>query len=301
MRTLCASSTLFAIVVGLAANACSDKQQYAENSLMLKDGKIGVSAGDVLNQGGSSNAGTGDVKTRTVASGEAVGVDHGHADDNERKSEESSSSGGSSSGGTNTGRPMEIMGGIVGGNFDLDTYSKTDPSGFTNLSEEKHTHQYGGYNSSGVDFFALRDSQTKNIHTVIPAGVPFVLVVYNSALSSAAVLNVNGNKVLPKAIDGEFVNVNSLPVYSIGSALVSGATALTSLSVNFSTTANNTLDGTILKVDPSDAQKPVLLNSRYRSGAFTIRAVRAADVNRPATDSTGVLWESALYCHDCVK
>ncbi|MCB0385363.1 MAG: hypothetical protein KDD43_08225, partial [Bdellovibrionales bacterium] len=95
--------------------------------------------------------------------------------------------------------------GLAFGHFDLDTSSKVYDPGAG--STDRHIHEYDDkFNVRHVDFFYMLDSKLKEIHELIPEGVPFRIVVANAHLSRGGFLEINGR--VQRAVDYQ-ARVNS--------------------------------------------------------------------------------------------
>jgi len=182
--------------------------------------------------------------------------------------------------------------GLVGGHFDVDT------STTTGNSTDAHVHQYDDkFNTKGLDAFGYFDSKLLEINEVIPNNERFELITVNANLSSAAQVSINNNFVMVDPSDG----VLGIGPYSLGDT--AGTTKLTDLRIEFPVFAlpNGGLVPTETKFVRNNDPGP---NGEYRSGAFTVQAVRVNADGSPAytlgtngAATSGFLWETTVFWH----
>ncbi|MCB0366218.1 MAG: hypothetical protein H6624_07985 [Bdellovibrionaceae bacterium] len=194
--------------------------------------------------------------------------------------------------------------GLAFGHFDLDTSSKVySPS---DGETDRHIHEYDDkYDVRHVDFFYMLDSKLKEIHELIPEGIPFRIVVANAHLSRGGFLDINGR--FQRAVDYQ-ARVNSflkgtttaLDTFVLGAA-GPGQVQLTKFSLHFDEDAIvsggliPTQTGCVVKNDPGQ-------KGEYRNGALTIQALAADRFaldpgTGVATKDGGLLWEATIFWH----
>ena len=196
----------------------------------------------------------------------------------------------------------EIMQGLKGGHFDLDTSSRVyaPSAGRT----DHHVHEYDDkYNVTYADFFNLLDGKFGNINEIVQPDARFVLIVANAQLSPGGVLSINGQSIsvtdyqaqVARFIGGDGA---ALPVYTLSGA---SDRKLSGLRIGFApdTLTKGGLIATetscVVKNDPGK-------KGEYRNGALVIQAIAVDSLKinqqtQSADLNGGLLWESTLFWH----
>lgn len=214
--------------------------------------------------------------------------------------------------GTSTGAPSssagsgdafgDVLQGLKGGHFDLDTATAVyaPSAGDTN----HHVHEYDDkFNVTYADYFNLKDAKFDNIQEVLSPSQRFVLIIANADLSPGGVLSVNGVSLTVGDYQKKvaaFMGGNSaaLPVFSLDG---SSGQKLSALKIGFAPDAlmNGGLIGTLTSCvvgnDPGRL-------GEYRNGALIIQAIDAnliklSPITKTAELNGGLLWESTIFWH----
>ena len=173
--------------------------------------------------------------------------------------------------------------GVYGGHFDLDTSSQW--YAFAAGDTDGHVHEWDDkWNRTTVDLFDLPDAGTLfNIQDIVASGDRLMLTVGNTALSSAAVLEINGvtisavdyHALQNRFLSGRLRGNEMFPLYKLGSVgggdYDKGYRQLTSLKVTFSAYAIVT--GGLIPTETGCVRgNDQGAAGEYRNGAFIIQA-----------------------------